>query len=248
MDNLNVDGMNLGEIFNNMKAGDPAYVATIEIARKESIGVEPVERKPILENIDMDKLKKCIMGIIVAGLISVSTISIGVNTINEINNPLNMSNLSREIGGIVSQVDDTHLQSIVSQNTHFNGETSYYDQEGIAKDLLSLDSSLFDYAFCSVCDDMGSNINNKVGLNGMSNIDTVIYYLNMYSKMDGKYFNQYVSNMFNSVSSLDDYLLKNNFVDGGGNPSIDAFKTACNSNAEAIYDIIKSEGNKGASL
>lgn len=252
MDNIKIEGVSISEIFDDMKPGDERLI-NLEVARENSINVEAVERKTVLENVNMDDLRRRLAKIVITVVGVLVALNVGLNTIDglvgDINDPLKMENMSRKIGSIVRQVDDPGMQTILSQNTYRVGDTVMYNQEGIAKDLLTFDSSVFDYALCSVCNDMGTNMNNNVGVQGMSNIDSVIYYLKMYSNMDGKYFNQYVSNLFRDVNSLDDYLLKNGYVDGGGNPSIEVFKTACNNNAQNVYDSIKSQvSNKGAGL
>jgi len=249
MDDFFINDVNLGETFNNMKPGENNVYLDLEAAKENSINVQVIERETRLENMDMEVLRKRILKIVTTAVGVLVALNMSLNVVDSLNSLLRMENMSREIGSIVRQVEDPGKSTILSQNTYRNANGPYYNHEGIAKDLLTLDSSVFDYALCAVCNDMGNNINNPVGIHDISNIDYVIFYLKMYSREDGKYFNQYVSEVFRDVNSLNDYLIKNNFVDGGGNPSLDAFKVACNNNAQDVYDIIKSQvSNKGAGL
>ncbi len=244
MDNLYIEGVNVGEAFKNMKVGEE-IVLDLEKVRDFSVNVLSVERKTKQREVNVDVLKKIISGVLLVSVITVA--SFGLDKAIEFNSPLKMENMSKEIYAVIRQVEDFKPHTILGQNTRRNGDVVFYDQEGIAKDLLSLDSSLFDYALCSVCNEMGNNLNNNVGINGLSNIDAVIYYLRFYSNMEGKYFNQYVSSAFRDVDSLNGYLIKNGYVDSNGNPSMEMFKKASDSNAQVIYDIIKAQ-SKGASL
>jgi len=212
----------------------------LENARKNSIGVELIERITTTLNVDIKVVKNAIVGLIATTLV----IANGTKLISsQMNKTLQMFNVSQEIGSIL--YDDNRSVSIVSQNTHRNGENSYYSQDAIARDLLRLDDNLFDYAFCAVCNDMGKNINNKVGIGGKSNIDSVIYFLKLYSSVDGGFTNDYVRQCFEGVDTLDDYLLKNNYVDKAGNPSYAVFKSYCDENSQVIIDLIQSQVSKG---
>ena len=248
MDYLIINDENLSEILMGMNSGEEMQL-TLKAAKENSINIEIIERNTFLENVDFDVLRKRILKIITFGVASLVAINMVFNVKGDLDNPLRMEKMSIELGSMVSEIDSSHIQTILDKNTYRSGEYIVYNQEGIAKDLLTFDSSIFDYALCSVCNDMGNSMNNNVGIHGMSNIDSVIYFLKMYSGMKGKYFNQYVSNVFSNVDNLNDYLVKNGFVDSKGSPSMDAFKSACDSNAKNVYDSIKSQtGNKGAIL
>lgn len=241
-DNNDVLDSELEAIFANQKYKTEAFVVILDNARKNSVGVNTVEKKSDIKFFDSVSIKEFIKGICVSALVLV----ISINALNKIQSNLQneMKSISIEIGALV-QEDSKDKMSIVSQNTVRNGDTSFYRQDAIARDLLSIDEALFDYAFCAVCNDMGSNIDNKVGFNGMSNIDSVIYFLKLYSSIDGGFSNKNVNNSFQGVSSLNEYLLKHGYVDKAGNPSFAAFKEHCDKNSELITDLIQSH-SKGA--
>lgn len=210
-------------------------------ARKNSVDVQLIERITSTLNVEMDTIKKMVAGVVVASLVlagSVKLVNSGLDRIQQ------MPNISQKIGSILYE-EETDSLSIVSHNTHRNGNISYYSQDAIARDLLRLDSSLFDYAFCAVCNDMGRDINNKVGIGGKSNIDSVIYFLKLYSSIDGGFMNDYVRNSFEGIETLDDYLIKNGYVDKAGNPSYSVFKDYCDENSQVIIDLVQSQLNKG---
>ncbi len=224
--------------------------AFLKRAKEGSIGVSRTERNTRTYNVDVKRIKAKIIAILMSGALIVGGVTFVKAGIDRFNSPTNMSNMSREIGAIVNQVDgpdEMRYISIVSQNTHRNANGPYYSQEDIAKDLLRLDSRIFDYAFCTVCEDMGEDINNKVGVNGLSNIDSVVYYLKELSK-NGTIVNDYVSNEFRDVESLEKYLVKYGYVDKDGKASLDKFKKACDEKAESILEIVNESKEKGASL
>lgn len=242
--NENVNAKQIVELLNKMNVGDPVIVVNLETARNKSVGVLAILRNTIVERVDINKLKKAIAGVVASAFILVS----GVVLVNEFNDPTNMNNLSREIGGLVREYKDGETKiSIVAQNTYRNEDVAYYNQEQIAIDLLKLDKDIFDYGFCSVCVDMGDNINNKVGVDGKSNIDSVIYYLKKYSGEDSEKFNSYVSEKFKDVNTLNEFLIKNGYLDKDGGPSLDAYIESCEKNAQNVFEIIESQ-DKGAKL
>jgi len=240
----------LQSIFDNQELKTSAQIIILDSARKKSVGAKPVERIVDKKEFSMDAIRVSLVSIMVAATLLAGSVNLTDISIN-LNSKLNMHSLSKEIGSIVYNESDnerTSKISIVSQNTHGNQGMYYYKQDDIAKDLITLDSSLFDYAFCAVCNDMGNNIYNQVGIGGRSNIDAVIYYLKYYSGIDGTFYNEYVSEAFRDVSSLEEYLIKNNYVDKAGNPSFEVFKQSCNLKAEDIYSILQNSNNKGVNM
>ncbi len=225
----------------------------VDLARSNSVGASSVIRRTRTNNMEARRIKAKILSIVLSATVIVGSVTLVKNAVDNLNSPLNMTNLSREIGGIVNVVENDILDikniSIVNQNTHRNGDTFFYNQEDIAKDLLKLDSRLFDYAFCTVCTDMAENINNKVGIGGRSNIDSVIYYLKQYASGDGKLASEYVAEEFKDINSLNEYLVKNGYVNKKGEPSLDKFIEVCNENAEIIRSVLDGESEeKGANL
>lgn len=236
MDNME----DLKEFEEFLKAADLRITKEeLDKARERSLKRANVARKTREEKAKIDIIKKRIAAVVLGATVLVGGVTFGVKSYNAMTSPLNMTSLSREIGAIVQTTDDVKL-SVLSQNTHRNQNGYYYNQEEIAKDLLKLDDGLFDYAFCTVCDEMGSNINNKVGVGDRSNIDAVIYYLkDLSSDKDSKFFNEMISKEFANIETFNDYLLSHGYVDKYGGPSIEQFKDYCNSNAQNVLDILE---------
>lgn len=133
-----------------------------------------------------------------------------------------LNDFSRELGSVVFVQDDsfnpnydTTNISIVAQNTKRNAETYYYDHEGIAKDLLKLDDRLLDIGFISTCEDMGENLNNKVGVAGETNIDLLIENIKLYAE-EGSY----AEKDFKDINTLNEWLTKRGFTDSKGKPDL----------------------------
>ena len=138
--------------------------------------------------------KKSPNGYIVAlaAIVAAGGITLAARTI-DITPKGSLHDFGKDVGSIVyvkgddfnPRYDSTNI-GIVSQNTKRNANTYYYDQDGIAKDLVSLDDRLLDITFVSVCEDMGEHLNNKVGQNGETNIDLVISGIKKYAE-EGSY-------------------------------------------------------------
>lgn len=218
----------------------------LERARARSVRKERQERrerKTRLLEINAEKLKGKAIPALLVGVALVGSALFVKGSVDKINSPLSMHILSGDIGSMVSSNDDPIYSgmSILSQNTIRIPKGFYYQHEEIAKDLLKIDDRLFDYAFCTVCDEMGANLNNEVGVGGRSNIDSVIYYLkNIASDKDSSLSSEYVASKLDGVTSLDDFLLKYGFVDKEGKPSLKEFKATCDKNSQVIADILES--------
>lgn len=187
--------------------------------------------------------KKSPNGYIVAlaAIVAAGGITLAASTI-DITPKGSLHDFGRDVGSIVYVKDDdfnprydsTNI-SIVSQNTKRNANTYYYDQDGIAKDLVSLDDRLLDITFVSVCEDMGEHLNNKVGSNGETNIDLVISGIKKYAE-EGSY----AEKDFKDINSLNEWLVKRGYVDKKGSPDL---QSAINHyvHEQSIFDHIVSE-------
>ena len=232
-ENINDDLIDesLKSIFDNKEIDLDRFKSVVDKARANSVNNSKVERKRVFFNIDMKDLKKVIAGVVISAFVVVSGANYVVDKYND-----NMVNVSSLIGATI--YDDESV-SILSHNTGRNGEVYYYNHDAIARDLLKLDSELFDYAFCSLCNDMGNSIDDRVGISGLSNVDSVIFYLRLYSKVDGIYPNEDISNRLRGINTLDEFLIRNNYVDNAMNPSFASFKNSCDDNVENIQSIIQ---------
>lgn len=268
-DNLFDEG--LQAIFDNRELKTETLVISLSNAKKASVKRKDdskfVERRTVIENVDLKKIGNKIAAVVLSGVIVVATvkgagvvIESGAEIVKNIetsvssifNNDLSMSKLSKEIGALTdSKLEENgYARSILNQNTVRTGESNifYFKHESIARDLLSLDHRLFDYAFYTVCEDMQPYINNQVGPGGMSNIDSVIFYLKQYSSDKDTETKVYVSEILDGVQSLDDYLTKYNYVNKDGTPTIVEYRKACNDNAEVIASILRNGPSEGAKL
>lgn len=257
----------LQAIFDERELKTETVVIMLDNARKSSINVERVKRKTVLERVNLDEVANKVTLLALACAVSLTVtagawvaVEKGVQAFNNIsdyvlssfNNDLSMSKLSVEIGALTdSQLKENgYARTILNQNVvHAEGNNFYYRHESIARDLLRIDERLFDYAFCTVCEDMGAFINNQVGPGGMSNIESVIFYLKQFSSDKDTSSKLYVSETLEGVSTLDDYLKKFGYVDKNEKPSLNEFKKACNNNAEVISAILHgNELSEGAKL
>lgn len=187
--------------------------------------------------------KKSPNGYIVAlaAIVAAGGITLAARTI-DITPKGSLHDFGKDVGSIVyvkgddfnPRYDSTNI-GIVSQNTKRNANTYYYDQDGIAKDLVSLDDRLLDITFVSVCEDMGEHLNNKVGQNGETNIDLVISGIKKYAE-EGSY----AEKDFKDINTLNEWLVKRGYVDKKGNPDL---QSAINHYAheQSIFDQIVSE-------
>lgn len=268
-DNLFDEG--LQAVFDNRELKTETLVISLSNAKKASVkrkdDSKSVERKTVIEIVDLKMIGSKMAAVVLSGVIVVAAVhntglviesgaemvkNIGSSISSVFNNDLSMSKLSKEIGALTdSKLEENgYAQSILSQNTVHTGESNifYYKHENIAKDLLSLDNRLFDYAFYTVCEDMQPYINNQVGPGGMSNIDSVIFYLKQYSSDKDSNSKAYVSEVLDGVMSLNDYLTKFGYVDKEGKPSLSEFRKVCNDNAELIASILHNGPSEGAKL
>lgn len=236
-----------------------ALLKMVKRAQDNSVGAKKTVRNSKRFYVDIKELKKLMVVITVScaltlGVVGVVQVSQAVQDLDKVKT----EDVSEEIASMLYSSSEESLHgayysSILGKNTVHNRNNDqdvyYYNHDGIAKDLLKLEGDAFDYAFCSVCTDMGKNINNLVGVGGRSNIDSVIFYLGLYSSINGKEFNNYVKNAFDGVESLNDYLVLNNYVDRNGEPSFDAFKKYCDERAgEVLASISEKNDSKGASI
>lgn len=106
----------------------------------------------------------------------------------------------------------------------------------------------FNYSLYTICDSMGSNIDNKVGSNGKSNIDDVLSNLNIFSNADNELNNKYISAKLKGIEGLDDYLITYGFVDENGNPSRESLKEYCLNNVETIDSLVTSTLERGETI
>lgn len=236
-----------------------ALVKMVERAQKNSVHITKTVRNSKRFYVDIKKINQLMMVIAISCALNVGAITAAeiVHDVQEFDEP-KLEDVSQEISSMIYENSEesmhgVYYSSIVSKNKILKNmndlDNYYYNHEGIAKDLLKLDGDAFDYAFCSVCVDMGNNINNLVGVGGRSNIDSVIFYLSLYSSIEGREVNDYVKNAFNGIENLEDYLFKNGYVDKDGEPSVEAFKKSCDERAgEVLASISEKNDSKGASI
>ncbi len=240
------DKKKLGEMLNELKPNQ-AMIINYDMAVKNSVGVEPVVREVKLEKFEIKNLKTKLISLFFVAVMGVS----GIAITNHINKP-SMNDVSYLIGASVLEnttsleklgLDSEHA-SIAMQNAAIGENGVFYYHDAIAKDLLKVDESLFDYALCTVCNDFGNNIDNKVGIGERSNINAVIYYLKEYSSNpESDLFNEKIANLFSDVNTFNDFLVKRGFVDKDGGASLEAFREACDKNTLSIYDMLQVEQN-----
>ncbi len=224
---------------------------------ENSLVEDLVERVAKAIRMEKENILKKIIAILLT-----ATLTLGVapkmvsSMIDSYNDPARMGNLEE---GIVALLDED-ASSICSRNAFRIDDgrpNSFgYNQEGIATDILKIlqksnrenDTEFFDYILGTICYDFGSNIYNEVGVNGRSNIDSVIYYLKSYSsgKNSEKLKNDTISKYLKDIEGIDDYLTKKGYVDKlTGKPKLEKFMDACNKNAKNIIDLLDEITLKG---
>ncbi|MCI8331081.1 MAG: hypothetical protein HFE04_03155 [Bacilli bacterium] len=230
----------------------------VERARVNSVNAKKLIRSSKRFSVDVNELKK-LMFIILASCASMMD-SIGevksTQSFQDYDN-IKLEDVSQAISSMLygsseGTLHGAHYSSILSKNKisdTLNDDNNFrFNHEAIAKDLLKLDGPIFDFAFCSVCVDLGKNINDLVGVGGRTNIDSVIFYLSLYSSIETREVNDYVKKTFDGVDNLNDYLIKYGYVDKNGEPSLEVFRKSCDEHALDVLSSIQDKNDKGASV
>lgn len=226
------------------------YEELVAKSRMESVAQPRVEVRR-QGKVRSNDIKKLIINILLCSSLIVGGY-VGFNAVmDHINNPTNMNNLSQSIGALALGNDPDFLRefgdveiSILNQNTSNENGVVKFDHAKIAEDLIGLENrDLFDYAFYSLCNDMGSNLNNEIiSSSGVSrtNIGWVINNLKLLSASKDTEFKEYISTKLEGVSNLDEYLIADNYVDSNGNPSLEKAMDAMNLKAEGVLKLVES--------
>ena len=216
----------------------------LENSRRKSVvnNREKVQRKG---KIKINSIKTVIINISLCAVILVGGYKIVSSVNSNLDNPTNMNNLSRTIGTLVDDDYDKESlvfnseRSILSQNTYRIQDGCAYNHEAIARDLIALnDRELYEYAFYSLCHDMGENLNNVIS-GSKTNIDLVIRELKRISSYGNSDLEQYISNKLENINTLDEYLISDNYVDDKGNPDLEKAIQVMNLKAEGILNQIE---------
>lgn len=226
------------------------YEELVANSRKESVAQPRVEVRR-QGKVKSNDIKKLIINVLLCSSLIVGGYVGFTAVMDHINNPTNMNNLSQSIGALALGNDPDFLKefgnveiSILSQNTSNENGVVKFDHAKIAEDLIGLENKdLFDYAFYSLCNDMGTNLNNEiVSSSGVSrtNIGWVINNLKLLSASKDTEFKEYISTKLEGVSNLDEYLIADNYVDSNGNPSLEKAMDAMNLKAEGILKLVES--------
>ena len=219
----------------------------LENSRRKSVvnHREKVQRKG---KIKINSIKTVIINISLCAVILVGGYKIVSSVNSNLDNPTNMNNLSRTIGTLVDDDYDKESlvfnseRSILSQNTYRIQDGCAYNHEAIARDLIALnDRELYEYAFYSLCHDMGENLNNVIS-GSKTNIDLVIRELKRISSYGNSDLEQYISNKLENLNTLDEYLISDNYVDDKGNPDLEKAIQVMNLKAEGILNQIERNG------
>lgn len=226
------------------------YEELVAKSRMESVAQPRVEVRR-QGKVRSNDIKKLIINILLCSSLIVGGYVVFNAVIDHINNPTNMNNLSQGIGALALGNDPDFLRefgdveiSILNQNTSNENGVVKFDHAKIAEDLIGLENrDLFDYAFYSLCNDMGSNLNNEIiSSSGVSrtNIGWVINNLKLLSASKDTEFKEYISTKLEGVSNLDEYLIADNYVDSNGNPSLEKAMDAMNLKAEGVLKLVES--------
>ena len=213
----------------------------LEKAKGNSVG-DNIDVERVVRTMHVGNVKDLIKGIV--GLVLIGSLAIG--GVKIIQDTVKNNNANIEAKRIIYSLTVGEIGSIVSNHTVVNPENRkdyYYQHNEIALDLIKLseiEPLFFDYAFGDVCNSMGTNMNNKINT-GRTNIDEVIYNLRVLSDKGS-----YVGIEFRDINSLDDYLIKHNYVTNG----LKDYNKFLKENEDmvndviAIYEIVKNkEGN-----
>ena len=184
-------------------------------------------------HIDIKSLQSLLVNIVLSGAFSVNAIKKDASVKSD-ECTVSLDELSIMIGNTIYHKNI----SILEFNTVIEGPGKYYYQhDNIARDLLTLDSGLFEVALCLVCHDMRGTINNLVIKDDRNNIDNVIYYLKLYSTHNSSEF-KYVSKLLEGIDSLDQFLVKFGYTNNDGSPSLETFKKACEEKIPQVVQFI----------
>ena len=209
----------------------------LEESRKRSVSSkrEIVQRRG---KIKLESIKPILIAILLSSMLLVGGHIIASAVSSYLNNRTNMNNLSQTIGSLVDD-NDNSKRSILEQNVYRVQDGYAYNHEGIAKDLIALnDKDLFEYAFYSLCNDMGENMNNVIS-NSKTNMDLVIKNLKRLSYYGDSDFELYISSKFNNIDTFDEYLIVDNYINSDGNPSLEKALQAMDLKAEGVLRLIE---------
>lgn len=137
------------------------------------------------------------------------------NVVSNISDNIAVHNASQNVGELISD-GSVHRPDIVSKNSYRtqDNEGFWYNNEDIARDILGLPDELFDTVLYITYEDMGPYTNN---------MDDVIRALNNYTAGEADKY-PIILGKVEGCNSLNDYLIKNGFVNENGEPSIEKFK------------------------
>lgn len=224
--------------------------AKINEARRKSFERQEYERKKKQRE---KAFRKRVAAIIVT-LGICTTVGFGIGDIvKNAKDDTKMSDLSPRIGYTVNVGNEDvwtgGFRSIVSQNTYrtiVNGENvAAFSHERMAQDLLDVDAQLFDYAFATVCNDMGTDMRTKItGSSGksQSNIDWVIDFVKYYAANGDSETAEYIRTVFSGVEGIDDFLIKFGWTNKDGEPDCSKFVQHEQARGSYIYEFLESKG------
>ena len=110
--------------------------------------------------------------------------------------------------------DNLVVKGIVERNTSMTNDNNgiFYDNTGIAIDLLKLDDNMFDAGLYTVYNDMGGHRDNDY-----HNFDSLDDFVSLEK-------NPAIYNKFHGCRNFDDYLIKNGFINEDNTPSREKFE------------------------
>lgn len=213
----------------------------LENSRRRSVSSKR-ERVQKRGKVKINSIKTILINISLCAVVLVGGYKLVSSVNSSLDNPTNMNNLSRTIGTLVDDEYDNNLdnkRSILGQNTYRIQDGCAYNHEAIARDLIDLgDKELYEYAFYSLCNDMGGHLNNVIS-GSKTNIDLVISELKRMASSGNSDLELYISNKLKNVNNLEEYLISDNYVDSNGNPDLEKAIQAMNLRAEGILNQIE---------
>lgn len=141
-----------------------------------------------------------------------------IHTVNEIDAHIDTNTVQKAVSQLLVPPNAEKTPGIVNRNTHRTEDFQnfWYDNAGIANDILKLPDEAFDAILYSVYDDMGTNRSNSY----IDNFSRVIAALGTSATPEN---NPLAYARCAGCDTFEEFCIKNGYVDSLGNPSTEMY-------------------------
>ena len=151
-------------------------------------------------------------------VMSITALLLTQQASKRITNISNTSAVQSAMSDLLVDPNAKHSPSIITRNTYPTDDFQnfWFDNAGIAEELLELPDEAFDAELYATYTEMGVNRKNAY----IDNFSKIIYYLGLYADAEK---DSLAFARTNGCCDFDEYMIKNGFVDENGEPSVDKF-------------------------